>query len=159
MTAIRVWVRAILREHWRATVVLSVLIGVAGAAAIGAADGARRTQTAFPRMRQVTNGADVLVSAGGTGLNGYYDALGRLPEVESYGVIAGIPLAVFDKSGKPNPTIGPIPNAAVDDRALFRVQRAKIVAGRIFDPNAVDEAVIDPKTAASRPLERRPPSC
>src|SRR5437879_4011010 len=149
MTAVDVWVRAVLRRHWRATVVLSLLIGVAGAAAIGAADGARRTQTAFPRMREETNGADLLVSVGGTGLNGFYDDLGKQPEVESYGVIAGIPLAVFDKTGKPNPTSGPIPNAAVDDRALFRVQRPKIVAGHIFDPNAVDEAVIDPKTTTS----------
>src|SRR5205807_6840228 len=102
---------------------------------------------AFPRMREETNGADLLVSVGGTGLNGFYDDLGKQPEVESYGVIAGITIAVFDKTGKPNPTSGPIPNAAVDDRALFRVQRPKIVAGHIFDPNAVDEAVIDPKTA------------
>ena len=73
MTAIRVWVRAVLRQRWRATLVLSLLIGIAGAAALGAADGARRTQTAFPRMREATKGADLLVSPGGTGLQGYFE--------------------------------------------------------------------------------------
>src|ERR1044072_9885670 len=114
MTAIGVWVRAVLRQRWRATLVLSLLIAIAGAAALGAAGGARRTQTAFLRMRVATNGADLLVSVGGTGIGGYYDALGKLPEVESYGVIAGIPLASYNKEGRPDPSIGPVPTAAVD---------------------------------------------
>ena len=148
MKAVRVWVSAVLRQRWRATVVLSLLIGVAGAAALGAADGARRTQTAFPRMRAATHGADLLVSVGGTGLAGYYTELGKQPEVESYGVIAGIPLALLKRDGSPDLQSGPIPNAAVDNRALFSVQRPKIVAGRVFDPTKADEAMIDPKAAS-----------
>lgn len=148
MTAVSTWVRAVLRQRRRATVVLSLLIGIAGAAALGAADGGRRTQTAFLRMRAATRGADVLVSVGGTGIsNGYYDALGKLPEVESYGAIAGIPLAVYNKQGKPDPSIGPIPNTAVDSRALFEVQRPKVVAGRMFNPDVSDEAMLDPLAA------------
>ena len=79
MRAVRVWVMAVLRQRWRATVVLSLLIGIAGAAALGAADGARRTQTAFPRMRIATKASDLLVSVGGRGLDRFYDAVGRLP--------------------------------------------------------------------------------
>ena len=148
MAAIRVWVRSVLRRRWRATIVLSLLIGIAGAAAIGAADGARRTQTAFPRMREATHAADLLVSPGGTGLQGFFADLARQPEVEDSGVIAGVPLAVYNKSGKPDPTSGPVPNALIDDRAGFTVQRAKIIAGRMFDPNAADEVIVDPKAAS-----------
>ena len=148
MRAVRVWVTAVLRQRWRATLVLSLLIGIAGAAALGAADGARRTQTAFPRMREATKGADLLVSPGGTGLQGYFEEVEKQPEVVSAGVLAGIPLAVYNKAGKPDPAIGPVPNAALDQHLGFSVQGAKIVAGRMFDPNAVDEALIDPKAAA-----------
>src|SRR5437016_13167505 len=98
-------------------------------------------------MREETNGADLLVSVGGTGLNGFYDELGKQPEVESYGVIAGIPLAGFDTTGKPNPTSAPIANAAVADRAPIRAQPPKIVAPHIFHPTAVSEAATDPNTA------------
>jgi hypothetical protein len=149
MTAIRIWVRAVLRQRWRATIVLSLLIGIAGAAAIGAADGARRTQTAFTRMREVTHGADLLVSPGGTGLQGFFDELARQPEILRAGELAGVPLAVYNKSGQPDPSAGPLPNAALDDKFGFSVQAAKIIEGRMFDPDAVDEAIVDPKAAAS----------
>ena len=150
MTAVSVWVRSVLRQRWRATVVLSLLIAIAGAAALGAADGARRTQTAFPRMRAETKAADLLVSVGGTGLTGYYDAVGKLPGVQAVGALAGIPLAVMDRNGRPVPNSGPIPIATTDARGLFAVQRPKIIAGRMFNPSAPDEAVIDP--AAARQL-------
>lgn len=148
MRAVRVWVWAILRQRWRATVVLSVLIGIAGAAALGAADGARRTQTAFPRMREEAKAADLLVSVGGTGLTGYYDAVARLPGVEAAGPIAGIPLATIDQNGKPSPNGAIIPVVATDARTFIEVHRPKILAGRMFDPSAPDEAVVDPAAAS-----------
>jgi hypothetical protein len=33
MTAVWVWLRTVLRQRWRATVVLSLFVGIAGAAA------------------------------------------------------------------------------------------------------------------------------
>ena len=144
MTAVSTWVRAVLRQRWRATVVLSLLIGIAGAAALGAADGARRTQTAFPRMRQTSRAADLLVSVGGSGLGGFYDALGALPGVESIGKIAGIPLVPLDKKGRPDLNSSPLPNAAVDDHTMISIQRPKIIAGRAPNPAASDEALVDP---------------
>ena len=149
MTAIRVWVRAVLRQRWRATVVLALLIAVAGAAALGAADGARRTQTAFPRMRVESKAADLLVSVGGTGLTGYYKAVEQLPGVEAAGAIAGIPLATIDKNGRPDPNGAIIPAAATDAQAFLAVHRPKILAGRMFHPDSPDEAVVDPAAAAA----------
>ncbi|HEV2686008.1 MAG TPA: hypothetical protein VGW79_05175, partial [Actinomycetota bacterium] len=143
MTGVGVWVRTVLRQRWRATIVLSLLIGIAGAAALGAADGARRTQTALPRLREAAKSADLLVSAGGTGLKGFYAKLQTLPGVESVGMIAGIPIVPFDKDGKPNINAAVIPNAVVNNEMMVSVERPKIIAGRTLDQNASDEALVN----------------
>jgi len=44
--------RAELRASWRAWLALTILIGLAGGAAIAAAAGARRTESAYPRDRK-----------------------------------------------------------------------------------------------------------
>src|SRR5947209_4268883 len=137
-----------MRQRWRATVVLSLLIGIAGAAAIGAADGARRTQTAFGRMRKATNAADVLLSVPRTGLTGYYDAVARLPEVETSGQAQGIGLATYRADGSIDPAGFPgAPLAAVDGRVGVTIEKLKLLSGRIFDPSQTFEAMGDHTTA------------
>jgi len=81
---------------------------------------------------------------GGSGLGGFYDALGALPGVESIGKIAGIPLVPLDKKGRPDLNSSPLPNAAVDDHTMISIQRPKIIAGRAPNPAASDEALVDP---------------
>src|SRR2546429_7952372 len=49
-----------LRTGWRAWLGLPVLIGLVGAAAVAAAAGARRTETAYPRVVQAQNGYDLI---------------------------------------------------------------------------------------------------
>jgi len=147
MTAITAWVRAIVRQRWRVTIVLSLLIGIAGAVAIGAADGARRTQTAFPRMRVETNSGDVLVSVPQTGRNGYYEAIGKLPEVLAAGQLQGIQLGTYRSDGSIDPSGFPgAPVASVDGKFGFTIQRFKILSGRMLDPAQTFEAVADPET-------------
>src|SRR5436309_3383587 len=63
MGAIWLWVRAELRSSWRSWLVLAVLIGLAGGVAVGAAAGARRTATAYPRLVAWSHASDV--STGG----------------------------------------------------------------------------------------------
>src|SRR6266567_3428252 len=149
MTAIRVWVRAILRQRWRATIVLSLLIGIGGAAAIGAADGARRTQTAFLRMRQSTGASDLLVGVYGDGLSRFYDAIGKLPAVGSYGKVAGVPLIGSKPNGAPDPNLSTNALAAEDGVAYQTVARPKVIGGRLFDPAAPDEIMMNPVAARS----------
>src|SRR5207247_10906363 len=52
--------RSEIRTRWRTWLGLALLIGLAGAAAVAAAAGARRTETAYPRFVQAQNGYDLI---------------------------------------------------------------------------------------------------
>ena len=73
--------RADVRSRWRALAALALLLGLVGGVALTAAAGARRTDTAYPRLLQWANASQVDINAQGTGLTGYYAALARLPQV------------------------------------------------------------------------------
>jgi hypothetical protein len=80
-----VWMRlrSELRARWRAWLGLALLIGLVGAAAVAAAAGVRRTETAYPRFVQAQNGYD-LITGGFPGRIDPGRALARmeaLPEV------------------------------------------------------------------------------
>src|SRR5690242_20520798 len=60
VTAVWMRLRSELRTRWRAWLGLALLIGLAGAAAVAAAAGARRTETAYPRFVQAENGYDLI---------------------------------------------------------------------------------------------------
>ena len=59
-----VWrcVRSQMRSRWVALLALALLIGVATGVVLTTAAGARRTDSAYPRLLRDTNGADLLVS-------------------------------------------------------------------------------------------------
>ena len=81
-----------LRRRWRGLLGLALLIGVTGGVVLTAAEGGRRTQTAYPRMLAAAHAADMLVSPPHTGFGGFYRALQRLPQVKRMGVGAGVVL-------------------------------------------------------------------
>ncbi len=72
------WVEV--RGRWRALASLALLLGLVGGVVLGAAAGARRTDTAYPRLRAWGNASQLSVVPEGTGLTGYYAALARLPQ-------------------------------------------------------------------------------
>ena len=79
-------------------VVLVAVVGVAWGVVMTSAAGARRTMSAFARMLDATNSAEVLVSPNqGTGRDGFYDAIASLDDVRNVAPLRGIPL-VFDKA-------------------------------------------------------------
>jgi hypothetical protein len=63
VSAVWMRLRSELRIRWRSWLGLALLIGLVGAAAVAAAAGARRTETAYPRFVQAQNGYDLI--AGG----------------------------------------------------------------------------------------------
>ena len=76
--------RADLRARWRATAGLALLLGLIGGVVLTAAAGARRTDTAYPRLLQWARAAQVVVVPTRNGLpSAYFAALGRLPQVAS----------------------------------------------------------------------------
>jgi ABC-type lipoprotein release transport system permease subunit len=62
MAAALYWWRASRRQTWRSTLVVVVLCGILGAAALGALAGARRTESAYGRYLVSINASDVMVN-------------------------------------------------------------------------------------------------
>lgn len=61
MGAVRLALRADLRLRWRAMLGQALLTGLIGGIVLTAAAGARRTDTAYPRLLRWANAASVLV--------------------------------------------------------------------------------------------------
>jgi hypothetical protein len=98
------------------------------------AAGARRTETAYPRLLEDVSAADFQIAAAVGGLgSGLYDEVAALPHVAAAGTVAGINLV-------PVPD-GPLAGegfvdaiAGVDGRMGVAVHRPKLLAGRLPDP-------------------------
>src|SRR5580698_818299 len=82
LTMAPVWfaLRAGLRRKWRALVSLALLLGLAGGVVLTAAAGARRTDTAYPRLQNWANAAQLDVLPGAV-VPPYFAALTRMPQV------------------------------------------------------------------------------
>ena len=135
--ALRLWTASELRRRLFSLVILGLLAGVASGLAIAAFDGAARSGTAYTRMRQQLAAADVVfypsqVAVGDADVS----KLGTLDEVEGW---AGFALNNSNIDEPP----GGSPFIAVGDGWFDTIERAKILEGRLPDPAADDEAVID----------------
>ena len=142
-----VWLRlrADIRLRWRALAGLALLLGLIGGVVLTAAAGARRTDTAYPRLLQWANAAQVNIVPEGTGLTGYYQALARLPQVASIFTETVYNIALPVRNGPPEL----LQVLSSPDGALgVSVDRVKILQGQIFGPRARGEVVIDPQLAS-----------
>lgn len=139
--------RAETRSRWRSWLLLAVMLGVVGGAVLTATAGARRTDSAYPRMRAEGHSADVLVSVNGSGLHGFYDALASLPGVaaDAQGVIFNT-AGLRSSDGRFDPNVQV--EGGVDANLGFTMSQPKVLEGRMFHPQSTDEAVIDPQLAA-----------
>src|SRR6185437_528211 len=94
-----------LRLRWRVLAALAVLLGVIGGVVLTAAAGARRIDTAYPRLLHWANAAQVDISpagvAGWNGPAGYYAALARLPQVASVGTAVWYNVMLPVRHGRP----------------------------------------------------------
>jgi hypothetical protein len=134
-----------------AAIATVLVIGLAGGLVVGAAAAARRTQTAFPRFLADTNSNAVLVApstANGLQKGGYDRVVAQLPSVADAGLIAGL---VVTGPVSPNGPLQMDPsfsaNASVDGRALYRLDRPKMIAGRLPNPNSPTEVFLNPTLA------------
>jgi FtsX-like permease family len=133
------------RSRWRALASLALLLGLAGGVVLGAAAGARRTDTAYPRLRAWANASQLSVVPEGTGLTGYYAALARLPQAAAVApeelYDAGLPPA-YRPAGRAVQAI-----ASPDDSYGTTVDRVKLLAGQMFGPREPGAAVINQQLA------------
>jgi hypothetical protein len=150
MGSVRLVLRAELRHRLPGVLGLALLLGLIGGVVLAAAAGARRTETAYPRLLQWGHAAQLQVWPDGTGLTGYYGALGRLPQVASMSTVAGYNMAMPVPGGEPDTHI--LVLSSPDGALGVSADRVKILRGRLFDPRSPDEAMIDQQFAEQEHL-------
>jgi len=146
-----VWfaLRAGMRRRWRALVSLALLLGLAGGVVLTAAAGARRTDTAYPRLLTWAGASQVTVLLGGLD-PAYFAALHQLPQVAAVATGMQYNIALPVPGGLPDSQVQVL--ASADGSLGTAVDRIKVLQGRMFGPGTASEAVIDPQLAAAEHL-------
>ncbi|HZC53278.1 MAG TPA: hypothetical protein VE441_12380, partial [Mycobacterium sp.] len=145
MAAVWMRLRWELRSQWRSWSGLVLVISLGGGAAMAAAAGARRTETAYPRFVQAQDGSDIILG----GFPGEIDperAMARaaaLPEVLRWARVDLVASVAVRASGRRVAIPGLTAVTDLSGRWGFEVDRFKVVSGRLADRKAPDQAVID----------------
>jgi putative ABC transport system permease protein len=146
-----VWLRlrSDLRARWRAWLGLALLIGLGGGAAVAAAAGARRTETAYPRFVQAQQGYDLVTGGFPEKLDPEHTLtrMAAMPEVLEWARLDVAAYAAILPSGR---RVSIPELAALTDlsgRVGYRLNRFKVLSGRLADLGAPEEAMIDFPTA------------
>jgi ABC-type lipoprotein release transport system permease subunit len=139
--ALRVWTVSELRRRWASLVVLGVLAGVASGLAIAAFDGAGRSATSYNRMREENLAADAVFYPS-QALVGDADVtqLDQIDVVEAWGGFALSQSSIDEVEGAR-------PFILVGDDWFDSIERAVVLDGRLPDPTAVDEAIVNQSLA------------
>jgi ABC-type antimicrobial peptide transport system permease subunit len=147
MGAVAARLRAELRTRWRGSLAVVVLIGALGGIVLTTAAGARRTETAYPRLLDSTGAADFLISVAVDGLaSGIYDEVERLPQVAAAGTLAGVNLVPVPDG--PLAELASVDaNASADGRYGSTINRPKLLAGRLPDPGNATEVLANREMA------------
>jgi ABC-type antimicrobial peptide transport system permease subunit len=143
-----VWLslRAELRLRWRPLAGLALLLGLIGGVVLTAAAGARRTETAYPRLLQWANAAQVQVLPLSNGPTPrYFAALARLPQVASMSTASLYQIMLPVRRGLPQTTVETL--SSFDGAMGVSADRVKILQGRMFSPRTAGQAVIDSRLA------------
>jgi ABC-type antimicrobial peptide transport system permease subunit len=139
--------RADLRQRWRALLSLALLLGLIGGVVLTAAVGARRTDTAYPRLLSWANATqvDLLPAANGFPAD-YYAALAKLPQVAqlSTAVLYQVVLPTARHADNNQVTAMSSPDHGVG----IATDKVKVLQGRPYDPAAPGQAMIDSQLAA-----------
>src|SRR5438132_215555 len=139
-----VWMRARseLRGRLAAVLTLGLIAGLIGGVVIAAAAGARRTDTAYSRFLEKENGLDFEIDANAKTIPNAERALAQVARLPQVSDSAWVTLASgrFDLP-KAKQTGFVFPLVSIHGGLGTRVNKVKILQGRMFDPNAPDEIV------------------
>ncbi len=142
MTAIVALARVLVRRGLAALVLIGLLGGIGVGFAMTAAAGARRADTAYTRLRDVTLAPDGFFQA--DGLDAADIArIGELPQVAGVARFSYTPVA--PRPLRPGQDAGAF--VAFDEDLLDRVYRPLVVEGRLAVPGAADEVVVNESLA------------
>jgi putative ABC transport system permease protein len=148
MTTVWLALGADIRRRWRTMLGLVLLLGLIGGVALTAAAGARRTDTAYPRLLSWANASQLDIVPQGTGLTGYYAALAKLPEISALGS-GQLYQATLPASHATEVQLESSPDGVLGTS----VDRVKVLSGRRYDPARPGEAMIDQQMAAAEHLQ------
>lgn len=148
MPSFWVWTRCQWRRRRGAAFAATLLFALAVAIVLTAAAGARRTQTAYPRMVEATAASDVLANPDeGADTNLDFDAVEALPGVETLGRAAGVFVVPPLADGSPDFSTPLISLASADGNYGYSIDRFQLSEGRLPDPTRADEMLLDPRIA------------
>jgi hypothetical protein len=141
MSAVGAWLRVDLRRRWRSLAVLALLIAVAAGTVLTAVAGARRGESALPRLAERTLPSTAAVLPNEPRFD--WEKVRAIPEVETLTrFILGLE-PVFD--GIAGEHTGFVP---ADGEGLRTIERPVVFEGRVYDPDRADEAVVSPEFVA-----------
>jgi ABC-type antimicrobial peptide transport system permease subunit len=144
VAAVLLLARRDLLHRWRSALAITMLVGVVGAIVLASAAGAHRSASALDRFVAFSRPSDIEIDLGNTTAEQLRE-FRRLPEVTDFAVLHAF---ADSPRGAPN-----LKNAAsVDGRLGLNIDRARLIAGRAPDPNAVDEINIGEGFAAQMHL-------
>ena len=128
MGALRMYARSVLRRKVLGTVAVALLVGVAGGAVLTAFAGARRTESAYPRLLDGLHSADLVM------FPRQFQAfdtvkISHLPNVTVVGKADGFGLASRKADGTPDSDFGAGAGASADGIALYEIERTRILEG------------------------------
>jgi len=133
------WLRIDMRRRWRSLAVLAVLVAVAGTTVLASVAGARRGESALPRLAARTLPATAAVLPNEPGFD--WDRVRAFPEVEVLAtILLGIPFVVDGVPGDE----GGLSVPPGDDSAMRTIERPVVFEGRLPDPSRADEAFASP---------------
>jgi hypothetical protein len=146
MAAVWARSRSELRRRWRATVLLAVLVGLAGGVVLAAVAAARRTDSAIDRFLAYNRPLDVSVG----GLDPL--VVERLPEVADADEGSLVPLAPATPSGSADPDGIIAAWATIHGRLGVTTDRPILVRGRLPYPDRALEVAVNEPLAVHRHL-------
>ena len=126
-----------------------MLIGIAGGAAIAVAAAARRTDTAYERFLARSSPSDATITESRDFLTKDLDLdqVAALPEVERSGHANFLFFLGHTADGRPLSQVDFQPLAMTRGPLGTTLDRWKVLEGRRFDPDRVDEAMLDYESA------------
>lgn len=136
------WAGRELRARWRSLVALGLIAGIAAGIVVAAVAGARRTNIAYERFKEATAAPDAIVFGTQVGsVDADYGPVKELPAVIDAGEFGLAPLALKGYPG--------VSTLAPADKHLYRtLARPQLSAGRLPNPNRVDEILVNGPAAA-----------
>lgn len=135
------YARLDLRRRWRSLVVLGLFLAVAAAVVMGSVAGARRGDSSLDRLLAVTLPATVQATPNDPHFN--WDRIAKQPYVEAVDEYRLAFMPLFEE-GFPTESVDLPP---VRDDVLRTIERPVVLAGRVYDPERPDEAVVTQKFA------------